>query len=1713
MDKQLKELASKVKALRFRQGKTEEIIAKYDRQASERQRESIANVAKAVNSLKESIEEKKFSKGESEDDVAKWAQEFEEELARADESIRRLTEQIKEVDRREQDDKAVEEHKKNLGFNRELLEQKAAFEKGKANEAESEQCKQSSTAKLPKLPITKFSGKFEAWLPFWGKFTSEIDSTKIPTLTKFAYLKELLDESVRTDIEGLPFTDEGYSKAKEILETEYGKTAEVVNAYIVNINNLPVIADTNPAKVHEFYKQLRYNVQSLETLHKLDDVKGNVRATLDKLKGIKSDLVRGNEGWQEWTFEDLLRELKKWKDINPVEEQSVLRKRSKFLHSKESTNDTKERKCVYCEDTQHKGVNCTKVVKREERKKILAQKKLCFNCAGSQHRAAECKSKMACQKCKKRHHTSICDQSEQLLVAGSNVNMQVTHPVVIVEVEGVKCRALLDTGAGSSYASAALLERISKRKCRKEIRKIDMMLGVTTREVELSTIEIKGTDGKFSMSIEVTKVNKGELLFIDNPRYEKMIQHNPHLEGVQMEDLDRKERLPVHIILGASDYAKLKTDRPPKVGESGQPVAELTRLGWTIMSPGKETINTSNMLLTQTSQVDYEELCRLDVLGLKDTPTNDQSMVFCEFKEQLTRNPSGWYETGLPWRGNHPPLPNNKEASLRRLATLTTKLEREGLTSKYAEIINEQRTEGIIEKADQPSVGREFYIPHKAVVRPDAESTKIRVVYDASSKAHNGIPSLNECLHPGPPLQNKLWDILVRGRFNPVALTGDLQKAFLQIRIRTDDRDALRFHWRKDAQSDLEILRFTRAPFGLVSSPFLLEGVIDAHLNNWEKEEPEVVAKLRKELYVDDLISGSTSVSKVIEVKEKATNIFGDAGFKLHKWHSNERELETTKIQDKDPTYAKQKLGIPEGGDSSMLGLAWNKDRDSLSVTIPTIPTVLTKRGILAKLARICDPLGFASPLTLAGKLIYRAACDNKNAWDAPLTEALAKLWKKWNAELPSLVETQRSLVVHREPIDSIKLHSFGDASGKGVAACVYAVVEQRSGHNQGLVAARSRLPKRGLTIPRLELVAAHMAVNLALNAKKALTGYPVETVHCWSDSSVVLHWITGGGEYKQFVANRIHKINEHQGVVWRHVPTTSNPADLASRGGQVSNSKLWWYGPDWLPNQELWPEDIVPEASVESNAEAKAVKHVFAVAIDQENEIDEVLKKFPLEKAVRVCSWMRRFAHNSLRGRRKGRINGPLTTDETQCQRQFWIKQAQQNCDLEQDRVELNLQPRNDDGVLECRGRIQGEFPVYLPDTHLFTRKVVEEAHRVTLHGGVGLTMAKVRSLYWVPRLRRLVKKVRKSCHGCKRYTATAYATPPPGILPTTRTEGTNPYQVIGVDYAGPLQYRISKKKEGKAYILLYSCSLTRGIYLELLPTLETTDFLGSLKRFIARRGRPERIYSDNGGTFIGAAAWIKAVAKDERLQNFLSINSIRWQFNLSRAPWWGGQFERMIGLVKSALNKTIGKGFLTWKELEEVIVDCEIALNNRPLSYMEDDVQLPVLTPNSMLFVNSNVLPELPPHNIEDGDLRKRAKHLRRCKDAVWKRWTQEYLRNLRERHRAKAGDRGAVPAVGDVVIISTDDRKRGNWPLGIVEELIAGKDGKVRGAKVRTGKSQLERAVQQLYPLELSCDKEEPVPATLSPEAETFRVRPKRDAAVAAELRVEEIVEEEE
>lgn len=135
-------------------------------------------------------------------------------------------------------------------------------------------------------------------------------------------------------------------------------------------------------------------------------------------------------------------------------------------------------------------------------------------------------------------------------------------------------------------------------------------------------------------------------------------------------------------------------------------------------------------------------------------------------------------------------------------------------------------------------MNKELYIPHKGVIKESSESTKLRVVYDASARANPDAPSLNECLYAGPSLQNKLWDVLIQQRAYPVMVSGDIRQAFLQVRIRKSERDALRFHWRKHEKSTVETVRFTRALFGLSSSPYLLQGVIESHLDTSSEKCP-----------------------------------------------------------------------------------------------------------------------------------------------------------------------------------------------------------------------------------------------------------------------------------------------------------------------------------------------------------------------------------------------------------------------------------------------------------------------------------------------------------------------------------------------------------------------------------------------------------------------------------------------------------------------------------------------------------------------------------------------------------------------------------------------------------------------------------------------------------------------------------------------------------
>ena len=257
-------------------------------------------------------------------------------------------------------------------------------------------------------------------------------------------------------------------------------------------------------------------VQALETMGKLGEVNGYVRMTLNKLEGIRGDLVRTDDDWQEWRFPQLVEALRKWTIRNPPKHSEERQSQDKpppfkpvkpFLPKNRSyqtcQGEPKRRLCVYCERVNHQSVNCDKVTTLQERRRELNRKQLCFNCTGANHKAPECRCSACCKFCNRRHHSSICPEKipqqspEHLLVATGKGS--VTYPVVIVSVGGIHCCALLDTGAGSSYVSAALLDYMGKQPVRREFKRIEMMMQVSNREIEIYNVVISSLTGEFQL--------------------------------------------------------------------------------------------------------------------------------------------------------------------------------------------------------------------------------------------------------------------------------------------------------------------------------------------------------------------------------------------------------------------------------------------------------------------------------------------------------------------------------------------------------------------------------------------------------------------------------------------------------------------------------------------------------------------------------------------------------------------------------------------------------------------------------------------------------------------------------------------------------------------------------------------------------------------------------------------------------------------------------------------------------------------------------------------------------------------------------------------------------------------------------------------------------------------------------------------------------------
>ena len=305
----------------------------------------------------------------------------------------------------------------------------------------------------------------------------------------------------------------------------------------------------------------------------------------------------------------------------------------------------------------------------KERKKILKENKLCFICTGKEYQASECKSKRSCQICQRKYHTWICDKNSQMMMVTESL---LIHPVVVVKANNVIGPALLDAGVRSSYTLAASVDWLKLKPIKKKKNKHRYDDVLNNKEIGNLWIRdiriVREIQNKFNN----LQSGKNTLLSLPNPKYKAIIGQYKNLAGINMNDCNTKPELPIHMILGASNYARIKVPKMPRVGSPGKLVAELTYFGWVIMPPGDE-IGLNNLMLSRTSRDDYEGLCYLDLLGIQDIPKTHEHMVHTNFKEQLKQIEEGWYETGLMWKQVWENLQNNEAGSLRRLQNLIVK--------------------------------------------------------------------------------------------------------------------------------------------------------------------------------------------------------------------------------------------------------------------------------------------------------------------------------------------------------------------------------------------------------------------------------------------------------------------------------------------------------------------------------------------------------------------------------------------------------------------------------------------------------------------------------------------------------------------------------------------------------------------------------------------------------------------------------------------------------------------------------------------------------------------------------------------------------------------------------------------------------------------------------------------------------------------------------
>ena len=324
---------------------------------------------------------------------------------------------------------------------------------------------------------------------------------------------------------------------------------------------------------------------------------------------------------------------------------------------------------------------------------------------------------------------------------------------------------------------------------------------------------------------------------------------------------------------------------------------------------------------------------------------------------------------------------------------------------------------------------------------------------------------------------------------------------------------------------------------------------------------------------------------------------------------------------------------------------------------------------------------------------------------------------------------------------------------------------------------------------------------------------------------------------------------------------------------------------------------------------------------------------------------------------------------------------------------------------LIRCHGRLENanlpystKYPLFLPSKAHFTTLIVRSAHSRVVHNEVKETLTEIRRKYWIVRGCSLVRSIFHHCVICKRHEGAPFKNPIPPALPPFRIQEQSPFTFTGVDYAGPLYTRSNEVNKVWIHVCLFTCCATRAIHLELVSDMSTDTFIRCLKRFALRREMPRKFLSDNGKSFKAAAIFLKRVFKDQTVIDHLSIFGVEWLFNIEKAPWWGGVFDRLVKSTKRCLKKFIGQAKFSLDELHTPVVEVESIINSRPLTYLSPcDLEEPLTL--SHLITGRRVV-NLPydlgyyadledtDFTISQGQVRRRAKYSNLVLNHFWRR-----------------------------------------------------------------------------------------------------------------------------